>query len=71
MQWFRWRTCTVRAAGANVECRRHELLGGSGGMRPREICKIRLSEMQFPAFLEPELVNREGLLRRKKMLTKK
>ena len=43
--------CTVRAAGANVECRRHELLGGVRGMRP-------------PAFLEPELVNREGLLRR-------
>ena len=27
MQWFSWRTCTVRAAGANLKCRRHELLG--------------------------------------------
>ena len=28
MQWFSWRTCTVRAAAVNVECRRRELLGG-------------------------------------------
>ena len=27
MQWYSWRTCTVRAAGANFKCRRHELLG--------------------------------------------
>ena len=69
MQWFSWRTCTGRAAGAksaNVECRRHELLGGGGGwsMLSREICKIGLSKMQFPALPGLELVNREGLLRR-------
>ena len=63
MQWFSWRTCTVRAAGANVECRRHELPGGSEAMPPWEICKIGLSKMQFPAFPGPELGNLEGLLR--------
>ena len=50
-----------------VECRRHELLGASGGMpppTPPEIYKIELSKMQFPAFPGPELVNREGLLER-------
>ena len=31
MQWFSWRTCTVRAAGANV-VRHYELLG-VGGIR--------------------------------------
>ena len=38
----------------------------------REICKIGLSKMQFPAFSGPELGNREGLLRRyiKKCLRK-
>ena len=61
MQWFRWRTCSVCAACSNVECRRHELLGGFWGHAPREICKIGLSKMHFPAFLGPELVNREGL----------
>ena len=45
---------------ANVECRRHELLGGFGGMSPREICKIGLSEVQFPAFPGPELGYRKG-----------
>jgi len=54
----------MRVASVNGECWRHELLGGSGGMPPREICKIGLSKMQFPAFPGPELVNREGLLRR-------
>ena len=60
MQWFSWRTCTVRAAGAHVECRRHKLLGGSGGMPPppQEICKIGHSKMQFPALTGPELGNR-------------
>ena len=49
------------AAGANVEFRRHELLGGFGGMPPpprREIGKIGLSKMQFPAFPGLELGNR-------------
>ena len=45
-----------RAAFAPVECRR-EVLGGSEGMLPREICKIEHSKMQFPAFPEPELGN--------------
>ena len=31
---------------------------------PREICKIGLSKMQFPAFPGPELGNPEGLLKR-------
>ena len=55
VQWFSWRTCT----GANVECWRHELLGGPGACPPpREIGKIGLSKMQFPAFPGPELGNR-------------
>ena len=33
-----------------VERRRRELLGGSGGMLPREILKSQVSEMAFPAF---------------------
>ena len=45
IQWFSWQTCIIRAAGANIECRRHELLGGSGGMPPPlEICRIGLSK---------------------------
>ena len=40
MQWFSWRTCTVRAAGANVECRRHELLRASGDMPPGKFVKL-------------------------------
>ena len=51
MQWFSWRTCTFRAAGANVEYLRHELLGGARRHYPREIDKIGLSKMQFRAFL--------------------
>ena len=58
MQWFSWRTCTFRAAGANVEYRRHELLGGTRRHDPREIDKIGLSKMQFRAFPGPELGNR-------------
>lgn len=53
-------------AAANVEWRIHELLVGGGGVRwhtPREICKIGISKMQFPAYPGPELVNRENLLR--------
>ena len=34
IQWFSWQTCTIRATGVNIECRRHELLGGSRGMPP-------------------------------------
>ena len=51
MQWFSWRTCTFRAAGANVEYLRNELLGGARRHDPREIDKIGLSKMQFRAFL--------------------
>ena len=47
-------TCTVRAVGASVECRRHELLGGSRDMPPGK----------FPAFFGPELGKRKSLLRR-------
>ena len=40
-----------RAPKAQVdERRRHELLGGSRGMPPREILKSQVSEMAFPAF---------------------
>ena len=56
MQRFSWRTCNVRAAGANLECRRHELLGRSRGKNkifPQEIFKIRLSKIQFPVFPGP------------------
>ena len=56
IQWFSWQTCTIRATGVNIECRRHELLGGSRGMPPPpEICRIGLSKMQFPAFSGSEL----------------
>ena len=48
---------------ANIECWRHKILGGSGGMVPREIFKIGLSKMQFPAFPGPELISQVGLLR--------
>ena len=34
MLWFSWRTCIVRAAGSNVECQRHILLGGPGACPP-------------------------------------
>ena len=34
MQWFSWRTCTVHAAGTNVECQWHQCLGGGGGYAP-------------------------------------
>lgn len=64
MQWFSWRTCTVRVAGANVQYRSHELLRGLWQDPPGEICKIGLSKMQFPAFPGPEWGNREGLLMR-------
>ena len=40
MQWFSWRRCTVRAAGANVECRRHEFLRASGDMPPGKSVKL-------------------------------
>ena len=48
MQWFSWRTCTVRAAGANVECRKNELLGGSGGMPPGKLIKISQNYIMVP-----------------------
>ena len=51
-------------AGANVEWGTHELLvGGVRWHAPREICKIGISKMQFPAYPGPKLVNREVLLR--------
>ena len=40
MQRFSWRTCTVRTAGVNVECRKHELQGGSEDMLPQESFKL-------------------------------
>ena len=48
-------------AGVNVECRRHELLGGPGACLPWEICKTGLSKMQFPAF--PGLASHADVLR--------
>ena len=45
--------------------------GIRGHANHREICKIGLSKMQFPAFPGPELGNRKGLSRRLKMFTKK
>ena len=51
----------VQLADVHRSRRWHELLGGSGGMPPsppREICKIGLSKMQFPAFPGPELGSR-------------
>ena len=47
MQWFSWRTSTVGTAGANVECRRHELVGGSGGMPPGKFVKLDSLKCNF------------------------
>ena len=47
MQWFSWRTCTFRAVGANVEYRRHELLGGSGGITPGKLIKLDSLKCNF------------------------
>ena len=64
MQRFSWRTSTVRAAGANVKCWRNKPIGEFGAFSSGKFFKlIKLSEMQFPAFPGPELVNREGLLK--------
>ena len=65
IQKFSWQTCTVHAAGANIE-----LLGRLGGMFPGEIFKIVFSKMQFPAFPGLDLVNHESLLRHQKLLAK-
>ena len=41
MQWFSWWTCTVRANGADVECRRLKLLRGSiFGVRIMDITDV-------------------------------
>ena len=46
-----WLVSSGRAPKAPVaERRRRALLGGSGGMPPREILKSQVSEMAFPAF---------------------
>ena len=58
MQLFSWRTCTVRAAGANVECRRHELLGGSGGMPPGKLVKLDSLKCNFLRSLDRSWVTR-------------
>ena len=39
----------VQLADLHRSCRRHELLEGSGGTFPREIFKVGLSKVQFPA----------------------
>ena len=46
---FLWEGAVQQGDGPN-ESRRREPLGGSGGMVPREILKIRLSETAFRAF---------------------
>ena len=53
MQWFSWRTCTVRAAGANLKCRRHELLGAllsieAGSQRKPAGCEATLCRLVLP-----------------------
>ena len=58
MQLFSWRTCTVRAAGANVECGRHELLGGSGGMPPGKLVKLDSLKCNFLRSLDRSWVTR-------------
>ena len=58
MQWFSWRTCTVRAG--TLSAGGTNSWGGGGGLgghAPLEISKIGHSEMQFPAFPGPELCN--------------
>lgn len=58
IQWFSWRTCTIRAAGTNIECWKHKALGGCGACPPPwEICRIGFSKLQFPAFPGLELGN--------------
>ena len=46
IQWFSWRTCTIRATGTNVECWRHELLGGSGGCPPPPRKFVKLDSLK-------------------------
>ena len=55
MQWFSWRTCTVRAAGANLKCRRHELLGAglsieAGSQRKSAVCEATLCRLVLPGY---------------------
>ena len=57
MQWFSWRTCTVRAA-RTLSAGGTNSYGRPGTCPPREICKIGVSKMQFAAFPGPELGNR-------------
>ena len=47
MQWFSWRTCTVRAAGANLKCRRHELLGAGLSIEAGSQRKFKNSGERF------------------------
>ena len=68
MQWFSWRTCTV---GTNVECRRHELLGGSGGMPPRTFVKLESLKCNFPRSLDRSWVTGRVLKGVKKCSQKK
>ena len=66
MQCFSWRTCTVRAAGTNVECRMHQPLRGSGGRPPGKFVKLDslYQSATAPAFPGPKQGNQERLLRR-------
>ena len=63
MQWFSSRTCTVRAAGANIECRRYELLAVSGGVPPppREFVKLDTLKCNFLRSLDRNWVT--GIMR--------
>ena len=55
MKWFSWRTCTVPAAGANLKCRRHELLGAglsieAGSQRKSAGCEATLCRLVLPGY---------------------
>ena len=47
LQWFRWRTCTVPAAGVNVESRRHEFLEGPGAYPSGKFVKLDSLKCNF------------------------
>ena len=58
MQCFSWRTCTVRAAGTNVECRMHQLLRVSGGRPPGKFLTLDSLECNFLHSLDRKGVTR-------------
>ena len=85
-QGVRWHlevpNAAVQLADLRRSCRRHELLEGSGGTFPREILKVGLSKVQFPAlravvithlwvFIDTEVKHRKVVKLRRWLVTVK